>query len=85
MKILTILSIPIKRVFSMKKKSKIIKKKKWLKNRRREKKNRKQQNYGSKTHKGTGPFNLTQNLIRREQEEKEQKETELKIRKKILG
>ena len=67
------------------KKSKILKKRKWLKNRRREKKIRKQQNYVSKTHMGTGSFNLTQNLIRKEQEEKEQKEIELKIRKKILG
>jgi len=47
------------------KKSKILKKKKWLKARQREKKIRKQKNYESKTYKGTGPFNLTQNLINR--------------------
>jgi len=62
-----------------------LKKRKWLKNRRREKKIRKQQNYESKTHKGTGPFNLSQNLINRSQEEKEQREIEQKIRKEILS
>ena len=62
-----------------------LKKKRWLKARRRENKIKKQQNYGSKTHKGTGPFNLTQNLINRSQEEKMRKEIELKIKKKILG
>ena len=67
------------------KKLNIIKKKKWLKARRREKKIRKQQNYESKTHKGTGPFNLSQNLVNRSREEKEQREIEQKIRKEILG
>jgi len=67
------------------KKLSTLKKKKWLKARQREKKIRKQKNYESKTHKGTGPFNLTQNLIRREQKEKEQKEILLKIKKEMLG
>ena len=67
------------------KKLSTLKKKKWLKARRREKKIRKQQNYESKTYKGTGPFNLSQNLINRSQDEKKQKEIELKIRKEILG
>ena len=67
------------------KKLSTLKKKKWLKARRREKKIRKQQKYESKTHKGTGPFNLSQNLINRSREEKEQSEIEQKIRKEILG
>ena len=67
------------------KKLSTLKKKKWLKARRREKKIKKQQNYESKTHKGTGPFNLSQNLINRSQDEKKQKEIEQKIRKEILG
>jgi len=62
-----------------------LKKKKWLKKRQRERKIKKQKNYESKTHKGTGPFNLSQNLVNRSQEEKEQREIEQKIRKEILG
>jgi len=62
-----------------------LKKKKWLKERRRTKKIKKQQNYESKTHKGTNPFYLSQNLINRSQEEKKQKKIEQDIRKKILG
>ena len=62
-----------------------LKKKKWLKNRRRTKKIKKQQNYESKTHKGTNPSYLSQNLINRSQEEKKQKKIEQDIRKKILG
>ena len=63
----------------------ILKKKKWLKARRRERKIKKQQNYESKTHKGTNPLYLSQNLINRSQEEKKQKKIEQKIRKEILG
>jgi len=63
----------------------ILKKKKWLKDRRRSKKIRKQKNYESKTHKGTSPFSLSQNLINKSQEEKKQREIEQKIRKEILG
>jgi len=62
-----------------------LKKKKWLKDRRRTKKIKKQHNYESKTHKGTNPFYLSQNLINRSQEEKKQKKIEQNIRKKILG
>ena len=62
-----------------------LKKKKWLKDRRRAKKIKKQKNYESKTYKGTGPFNLSQNLINRPREEKEQREIEIKIRKEILS
>ena len=66
-------------------KSNILKKKKWLKKRQRERKIKKQQNYESKTHKGTGPFNLSQNLINRSREEKKQREIEQKKRKEVLG
>ena len=60
------------------KKSKILKKKKWFKNRRRENKIKKQQNYEAKTHKGTGKFDLQENIRRAEREKQEEK---LKIKR----
>jgi len=55
-----------------------LKKSKWLKNRQREKKIKKQHNYEAKTHKGTGKFDLQENIRRVEREKKEEK---LKIKK----
>ena len=55
-----------------------LKKRKWLKARRREKKLKKQQNYEAKTHKGTGKFDLQENIRRAEREKKEEK---LKIKR----
>lgn len=60
------------------KKSGILKKKKWLKARRRAKKIKKQQNYEAKTHKGTGKFDLQDNIRRAEREKQEEK---LKIKR----
>ena len=59
-------------------KSRSLRKKKWLKNRRRENKIKKQQNYESKTRKGTNKFDLQENTKRAEKEKKEEK---LKIKK----
>ena len=59
-------------------KSKGLRKRKWLKNRRRENKIKKQQNYKAKTHKGTGKFDLQENIRRAKREKKEEK---LKIKK----
>lgn len=61
-----------------------LKKKKWLKDRRRTKKIKKQKNYESKTHKGTSPFYLSQNLVSKSQEEKKQREIEQKIIKEMI-
>ena len=55
-----------------------LKKRKWLKNKRREKEIKKQQNYESKTHKGTSKFDLQENIRRAEREKKEEK---LRIKK----
>ena len=55
-----------------------LKKRKWLKNRQREKRIKKQQNYKAKTHKGTGKFDLQENIRRAEREKQEEK---LKIKR----
>lgn len=60
------------------KKSDILKKRKWGKARKRTKKIKKQQNYESKTHKGTNKFDLQENIRKAEREEKEEK---LKIKR----
>lgn len=67
------------------KKSDTLKKKKWIKARRRARKIKKQQNYAYKTHKGTSPFYLSQNLVNKKQEEKEQNKILEKIKKEMLG
>jgi len=69
----------------MTKKSDILKKKKRIKAQRRARKIKKQHNYAYKTHKGTSPFYLSQNLINKKQEEKEQNEISEKIKKEMLG
>ena len=55
-----------------------LKKRKWLKNRQREKRIKKQQNYKAKTHKGTGKFDIQENIRRVEREKQEEK---LKIKR----
>jgi len=55
-----------------------LKKRKWLKNRQREKKIKKQQNYETKTHRGTSKLDLQENIRRAEREKKEEK---LKIKR----
>lgn len=55
-----------------------LEKRKWIKARRRANKIKKQQNYESKTHKGTSALNLQENIRRAEREKKEEK---LKIKR----